>query len=99
FTAFGHLRFSSRPTHGEQIYRDMARSLGNGSNYSEDFDSLAMARVYANAMTFARAKYAVERAGSQFRPDVALELLPALEEEYGIVPDPGDNIEDRRRAV
>lgn len=99
FTAFGHLRFSSRPTHGEQIYRDMVRSLGNGANYSEDFDSLAMARVYANAMAFARAKYAVERAGSQFRPDIALELLPALEEEYGIVPDPGDSIEDRRRTV
>lgn len=99
FNAFGHLRFSSRPPHGEKIYRDTVRALGNGKNYSDDFDSLSMARIYANAMAYARAKYAAERAGSQFIPSRALELLPALEAEYGIIPEDGETITERRTTL
>lgn len=99
FAPFGHLRFSSRPTHGQRIYGDMARQLGGGENYSEGFDSLAMARVYANAMAFARGLYTLERAGNQYRPDRALEILPALERDFGLIPDPGDRLGERRRAL
>ncbi len=99
FAPFGHLRFSARPTHGQCIYGDMVRQLGSGKNYSEEFDSLAMARVYANAMAFARGLYALDRAGNQYRPDRALELLPALERDFGIIPDPGDRLSERRRAL
>ncbi len=99
FTPFGALRFSSRPSHGEQIYREMVKSLGSGKNYSDDFDSLAMARVYANAMVFGACKYSIERAGNQFRPSRALELLPALEAEYGVIPDPSATISERRSEL
>jgi hypothetical protein len=99
FASFGALRFSSRKPHGQLIYEQMVADLGDGENYSLDFDSLAAARLYANAMTFARAKYALERAGSQFRPSRALELLPALEDEYGIVPSPDATISERRSEL
>jgi hypothetical protein len=99
FTPFGHLRFSSKPSHGELIYGDMVRSLGDGKNYTKDPESLAMARVYANAMLFARAFYTVERAGSQFRPLRAVELLPTLEREYGIVPEADQTIPERQRIL
>lgn len=99
FTGFGHLRFSSRPAHGQRMYEDMVRALGDGKNYSVDFNSLAAARLYANALMFARALNAAQRAGQQFRPSRALELLPALEKEYGITPEPDETIADRRPTV
>jgi hypothetical protein len=97
FTAFSGLRFSSRPSEAELFYRDIVRGLGG--NYTEEFDSLAMARVYANAMAFARAKMAIKRAGQQFRPSRILEMLPAAEREYGIIPEPGSPVSARRREL
>lgn len=99
FNPFGQLRFSGRPSHSEQIYKEIVAALGGGENYTDDFDSLAMARVYANAMAFGRLKYALERAGSQFRPTRVLELLPDLEREYGLVPEPGATIPQRRAEL
>lgn len=99
FNPFGHLRFSSRPSHGAKIYAEIVKLLGNGENYTDDFDSLAMARVYANAMAFGRLKYALERAASQFRPTRVLELLPELEREYGLVPEAGATIPQRRAEL
>lgn len=103
FSAFARFsngfRFSSKPPHGQLIYRQMVSNLGGEKNFNTDFDSLAMARVYANAMAFSRAKYTLERAGSQFRPSHALELLPTLEREYGIAPDADATISDRRSEL
>lgn len=98
-SAFNSTHFSSRKPHGEQIYREWGKSLGSGKNYTTDFNSLAMARVYAFAMALGRCKYALERAGSQFRPTRTLELLPALEAEYGLVPDPSSGINERRAEL
>lgn len=99
FTRFGQARFSSQPTHGERIYHDMVKNLGDGENYSDDFNSLAMARVFSNAMLFGQMLYTVERAGRQFRPSRAVDLLPALESEYGVDPDPTDTVYDRQRTL
>ncbi len=77
----------------------MVKSLGSGKNYSVEFDSLVAARLYANAMAFGRCKYEIERAGQQFRPSRALENLPLLERELGVVPEPGSTIAQRRAAV
>jgi hypothetical protein len=99
FNPFGQLRFSSRPSHSAKIYAEMVKLLGGGKNYSDDFDSLAMARVYANAMAFGRLKYALERAASQFRPSRVLELLPDLEREYGLVPEATATIPQRRAEL
>jgi hypothetical protein len=99
FTPFGALRFSSRPSHGEQFYREMVKSLGSGANYSDDFDSLVAARLYAWAMALGRCKYEIERLGHQWDPRRALEGLPVLERELGIVPDRGATIAQRRAEV
>lgn len=99
FAPFGPLRFSSKKTHGQAFYEEMVKALGNGKNFSDDFNGLAMARVYANAMAFGRCRYTLERAASQFRPDRALELLPTLEREYGLVPAPGSSITERRAEL
>ena len=99
FNPFGQLRFSGRASHSELIYKEIVAALGGGENYTDDFDSLAMARAYANAMAFGRLKYALERAGSQFRPSRVLELLPELEAEYGLVPEPGASIAQRRAEL
>lgn len=96
FNPYGALRFSSRPSHGEKIFREMVRAVGGEQNYSTDFDGMAMARLYAFAMAFGRCKYALERTGSQFRPDRVLELLPALEKEYGIAPERNATLAQRR---
>jgi hypothetical protein len=99
FSAFNSTHFTSKPPYEEQIYREMIKSLGSGSNYSTDWDSLVSARLYANAMAFGRCKYAIERLGQQFRPTRALENLPLLEREYGVIPELGASIEQRRAEV
>lgn len=98
-SAFNSTHFSSRPSYQEQIYGEMVKSLGSGRNYSDDFNSLVGARLYAFAMAFGRCKYAIERLGHQFLPSRALENLPLLEREYGIAPDPGATIAERRARV
>jgi hypothetical protein len=99
FTPFGALRFSSRPSHGEQIYREMVKSLGSGANYSDDFDGLVAARLYMWAMALGRCKYEIERLGHQWDPRRSLEGLPVLERELGIVPERGSTIAQRRAEV
>lgn len=99
FTELPALRFSSRPSHGERFYHEIVKSLGGEENYDTDFNSPAMARVYADAMAYGRALYALERATSQIRPARAYELLPALEREYGVVPEPGSTISQRQTEV
>ncbi len=99
FSAFNSTHFTSKPSYEEQIYGEMVKSLGSGKNYSTDWDSLVAARLYANAMAFGRCKYAIERLGQQFRPTRALENLPLLEREYGIIPELGSSIEQRRSEV
>lgn len=99
FTAFGHLAFSSRPPYGEQIYKEMVKSLGSGANYSDDFDSLVAARLYMWAMALSRCKHEIERLGHQWDPRRALEGLPSLEREFGLVPERTATIAERRAEV
>lgn len=99
FSAFNSTHFTSKPSYEEQIYGEMVKNLGGGKNYTTDFDSLVAARLYANAMAFGRCKYAIERLGQQFRPTRALENLPSLEREYGLVPERSASIAQRRAEL
>lgn len=96
FSAFNSTHFSSRPPAAQLIYEDLVRLLGDGENYTTEFDSAVGARLYALAMTLGAALEACQRAGTQFRPDLVLELLPALEREYGLTPDSDATIQERR---
>lgn len=97
FTPFGMLAFSSRPSHGETIYRAYVAALGG--QYSTEPGSASEARVYANAMGLARARYTLDRARNQLDPWRTVELLPVREHEYGIIPGLEDTVEDRQAAV
>lgn len=99
FSRFSHLRFSSQPTDAQRIYEDMVSNQGSGKNFSDDFDSVNAGRLYANSMAFARAKLTTERAGNQFRPTKAVEMLPSLEWEFGITPGATQTIRQRQTAV
>lgn len=100
FTRFSNgARFSKKPPHGKRIFDDLVRNLGGDRNYTLELDSLAGARVFSSAMLFARALYSAQRAGSQFRPLKAVELLPTLEREYGIVPERDETIHERQRTL
>lgn len=99
FSAFNSTHFTSAPSYEEQIYEEMVKSLGSGKNYSDDWDSLVAARLYANAMAFGRVKYEIERQGREFLPTKALENLPKLEREYGLIPEPGASVAARRAEV
>lgn len=98
-SAFNSTHFTSKPSYEEQIYGEMVKALGAGKNYSVDFDSLVAARLYANAMAFGRCKYAIERLGTQFLPSKALENLPLLEREYGLTPEVGASVAQRRSEL
>jgi len=97
FTRYGHLRFSSKPSHGERFYRAIYNALGG--NYSTDIGSRAEAAIYARAMRLARAKGTLQKAGNQNDPRRVTEMLPAKEAEYGIVPGLRDNVFDREAAL
>jgi hypothetical protein len=99
FTPFGQLRFSSRTPPAELMFRSMRDSSGGEQNISASFDSLVQAEIYADAIAFARAKLWAERAGSQFRPRKAIELLPKLEKEYGLVPKATARVKERQTEV
>jgi hypothetical protein len=99
FSAFNSTHFTSAPSYEQQIYEEMVKSLGSGKNYSDDWDSLVAARLYANAMAFGRVKYEIERQGREFLPTKALENLPKLEREYGLIPEPGASTSARRAEV
>lgn len=99
FTRFSHLRFSRRLAHGERFYRELIRNQGDGANYSSDPASLVAAENYALAMGLARARYTADRAGHQYEPHRAVEMLPSLEWEFGLVPLPTATIEERQHDV
>jgi len=97
FTGFSHLRFSSRKSTAEKIYDDMLSN--QGGNFSTEFDSRNSGRIYFKALARARALQTLERAGQQYEPLQAVEMLPNLEHECGIVPLPTDSVHDRQIAV
>lgn len=98
FSPFGQWRFSGALAPALLIFNEFKRNLGV-DNYSDDDDSLVTAKLYALAIGLASALGTAERAGIQFRPDRALELLPVLEREVGRQPEPNETLTERRRIV
>lgn len=100
FTRFGHLAFSSKPSHAESIYRDqLDRMGGDGLNYSFAIGTYAEAKLYASSMHYARVRLTCERAQAQRHPAKAVELLPVHEKDWGLVPGPNDTILDRQKML
>lgn len=94
FTPPGHFAFSSKPSHGESIYRTLRANFGDV--FLTDFDGLQQARLYAQAMCFASAQYQFDRALNNRKPSTATELLPVLEHDYQVIPSPHATLNERR---
>lgn len=99
FTGFGHLRFSGRKPYGQEIYEDRVRNRGDGKVWTKEWGSLVSARDYATSMLIANARHFVERAGRQFRPTKAQEVLPVLERQYGLVPTSTATVPERQAEL
>lgn len=97
FTPCGMHAFSSKPSHAQAIYDAMANNLGGA--YDLTVGEYNEASLYARAMSVARARYTLERAGNQYDPMRAIEMLPALERDWGVVPGETDGLLDRQIAV
>lgn len=99
FTPCGHLRCSSRPPTGYQIYKSLANSLGGPANFSMTPGSRTEAILYADAMGHARIELTLERMKNQLNPLKCVEMLPVYEKAYGLIPRPTDTIQQRQAAL
>lgn len=91
------LRFSSKPSNGETIYKQMVTAEGGALDGASDAHEGA--RLFATAMSLARARYAKERAANQMFPSTCVELLPVKEREFGLVPKSTYSIAQRQQAL
>jgi hypothetical protein len=98
FEPCGFLSFSSEPSRAERIYKAIRRSYGPAYD-NETFDGPMSGRWYAKAMTLAEVRSTLERAANQADPRKAYDLLLAHERDYGLTPEPGDTLHDRREAL
>lgn len=103
FTSFGFLAFAGGVSPAERVYNGMKAALTDPKSGKPAFDlsvgTVEEAHLYADAMTFAAARATLRRAANQNRPTLAVELLPNLEEDFGVIPGPNDTIVQRQDAV
>lgn len=100
FTPVGHLKLSREPSAGEQLFELGRVALrGNGKGFAVKRDGRTWAFLYAWAMTLASARLLIERAGQQWDPRRAYELLPVQEMERGSTPQAGWSIQQRRAQL
>lgn len=100
FSAFHRFprRFSGADPIAKRIY--LALRDGLGPAFDQTFDNNPIqARLYAQAMTLARAARLVERTKNQAIAKRATDLLPALEALYGLRPLPSDTEHQRRQRL
>lgn len=97
FTRYGHLAFSSKPSHGESIYLHGKSLLGGA--YDLTVGTEMESKLYADSMGYARARYTVERAQNNAHPATSTELIPVHEKDWGVVPPQTATIAQRRAAL
>lgn len=99
FTPCGMLAMSAQPSHAEAIYEAMRANLSPEQGFATDFDSPQQARLYAQAMVFGAAQYALERAANQAIPRKAIESIRSSEKDARIVPPAGATLRERQLAI
>jgi hypothetical protein len=97
FSPLGQLRFSAKAPSGAGIYRAIVAAQSGAFDMSPGTEGDAEA--YATAMALARARTALDRGAAQHDPTMAIEMLPVLERDYGVIPGEGDSIRERQRAL
>lgn len=94
FGLWGHLEFSSKPTHGRSIFTSL--SDGMGESYNVDFNGYQQGRLYAQSICLATAQYQLDRALNNRNPAKATEILGQLEDDFQVTPGPYATLKQRR---
>jgi hypothetical protein len=98
FTPFGLLEFSGEPSIAERINDALWANVNGGrENFAQDGHMAA--KMYADSMGLAWLLQATRRAEANLDPAQAYDLLPALEESYGLVVSETATLADRRAAL
>jgi hypothetical protein len=97
FSPYGLLDYSSDTPSGESIYRSLAAGLEPAFDVSEG--TPAEAEIYADAMALASARSTIARAAAQHDTRTAVEMLPALERDYDVVPGEQETVAERQRVL
>lgn len=97
FQDFVAFSFSGNVTRGQRIYESMISSVEKAFDVTPG--TYEEARIYANSMGIARARYALERALNQQFAKYAVEMLPVLEDQWSCIPKPTDTIYARQEAL
>lgn len=95
FTPCGMLALSSKSSVAEAIYQSMRANVGTA--FAES--GIADARLYADAMAFARARLAATTAENQGDARRCTYLLPEREFACGVVPAPDATLQERQDAL
>ena len=101
FTPLGHLRFSRLPAMGQRLFESGAASLGDGrpGTYAIARGGRTFAWLYAWSMVLATIELFQRRAGEQWDPERATDLLEVQERERGSIPRAGWTIGQRRARL
>jgi hypothetical protein len=94
---FGLLTFGAEPSRAEPHYRSMENSVRDAWDVSEG--THVEASIYARSIALAAARATLRHALDQRRPMLAVEMLSALEDTFGVTPTPGESDDARRRDV
>lgn len=95
---FGQLRFSSKPSRVKILYDLLPSLWGSQIDFTEK-GSYVETKRYCVARQLAACLAEVERAGNQFDPNKAVDLLPLLEIDFLATPGPNDTVPTRQAAV
>ncbi len=93
----GLLRYGGNETDAQKLYRAMADGLRSAFDVSQG--THVEASIYARARAFAAARATMRHGRDQKHPAKAVEMIPALERQFRLVPTHGQSEEDRRNAL
>lgn len=101
FAPPGLFKLAAGPPTAEVLHATIVRlfSEGTGLDLSTDLGSFVDCFAFALARVFARIQTRQEQLDGERLAAGAYELLPALEEEFGVVPPFGATLKERREAL
>jgi hypothetical protein len=103
FSTLGLFELSGREPDARAIYAQTIEGFDGTSNGGKSYDTSVGTRMeaiaFVMAMAAGRLSLRARQAAEQAQPSKAVELLPLMEAQHGIVPGPTDRMSVRRAAV
>lgn len=103
FTSYGFLRYTSKPSVHESVYKSMRTALGGDSpspkSYNFSVGGHVEASLFARSKTIGATLCITERAGNQSDPAETLEMMPWLEKDHRIIVPMTASIAERRAVL